>query len=191
MQLKMVVGLGNPGREYQPTRHNVGFFLLDALAKDLDADWRESSQELVAETRIDGEKILLVKPQTFMNLSGESVGNLVRFYKIPLENLIVAHDDMDLPVGKIRLRPKGSGGGHHGIESIIACVGSSEFPRVRIGVGRPHENWSVIAHVLAPFSSEERNLIDTAIEDLLPAVRCIITDGIDAAMNRFNPRRKS
>ena len=189
--MKIVVGLGNPGREYQPTRHNVGFFLLDALAKDLDAtSWKESQRELISETRIDGEKILLVKPQTFMNLSGESVGNLVSFYKIPLEDLIVAHDDMDLPVGKIRIRPKGSGGGHHGIESIIQHVGSSEFPRVRIGVGRPHENFSVISHVLAPFSSEERNLIDTAIEDLLPAVRCIITDGIDIAMNRFNPRRK-
>ena len=136
--MKLFVGLGNPGAEYAKTKHNVGFMLADKLAEKLAADnWREKFNALVAETFLDGEKILIVKPQTFMNLSGEAVAPIMNFYKICAEDLIVAHDDMDLPLGMIRLRPKGSGGGHHGIESIIRHLGEENFPRVRIGVGRP------------------------------------------------------
>lgn len=189
--MKIFVGLGNPGAEYSKTKHNVGFMLADKLAEDLNAEnFREKFNALVAETFFDGEKILIVKPQTFMNLSGESVGPLTDFFKIPAENLIVAHDDMDLPVGNIRLRPKGSGGGHHGIESIIQHLGGEKnFPRVRIGIGRPPENWSVNNHVLSPFNSDDAEKISDAIKNLIPAVKCIFTDGIDMAMNKFNPKK--
>ena len=136
--MKIFVGLGNPGAEYAKTKHNVGFMLADKIFAELGADgWREKFNALVAETFFEGEKIFLVKPQTFMNLSGEAVGSLTNFYKVSTEDLIVAHDDMDLPVGMIRLRPKGSGGGHHGIESIIQHLGGEKnFSRVRIGIGQ-------------------------------------------------------
>ena len=191
--MKIFVGLGNPGAEYSKTKHNVGFMLADKLTKDLNAEnWREKFNALVAETFFNGEKILIVKPQTFMNLSGEAVGSLKDFYKIPTENLIVAHDDMDLPVGMIRLRPKGSSGGHHGIESIIQHLGGEKnFPRVRIGIGRPLENWSVNNHVLSPFNSDDAEKIADALKNLIPAVKCIFNDGIDMAMNKFNPKRIS
>ena len=189
--MKIFVGLGNPGSEYSKTKHNVGFMLADELAKNFDAEnWREKFNALISETFFEGEKILIVKPQTFMNLSGESVGAITDFYKIPAENLVVAHDDMDLPVGMIRLRPKGSGGGHHGIESIIQHLGGEKnFPRVRIGIGRPPQNWSVNNHVLSPFNSEDAEKISDAIKNLIPAVKCIFQNGIDFAMNKFNPKK--
>lgn len=190
--MKIFVGLGNPGAEYAKTKHNVGFMLADKLAEKIGAEnWREKFNALVAESFFDGEKILIVKPQTFMNLSGEAVGSLTNFYKISAEDLIVAHDDMDLPVGKIRLRPKGSGGGHHGIESIIQHLGGEKnFPRVRIGIGRPPQNWTVNNHVLSPFNPEDAEKISEVIENLIPAVICIFRDGIDMAMNKFNPKKK-
>ena len=189
--MKIFVGLGNPTPEYAATKHNVGFMLADRLAKELSAtDWREKFNSLVAETFLDGEKILIVKPQTFMNLSGESVAPLMNFYKLDTENLIVAHDDMDLPLGTIRLRPKGSGGGHHGVESIIQHLGGAQnFPRVRIGVGRPPKNWSVNSHVLSPFTQDDAEKISDALNKLVPAVICIFREGIDIAMNKFNPRK--
>ncbi len=189
--MKVFVGLGNPGREYAATKHNVGFMLADRLAADLGAEsWRDNFNAQVAETFFEGEKILIVKPQTFMNASGESVGPLTNFYKVYTENLIVAHDDMDLPAGKIRLRPSGSGGGHHGVESIIQFLGGAKnFPRVRIGVGRPPAGWTVNGHVLSPFNDEDAEKIATALETLVPAVKCIFTDGINQAMNKFNPKK--
>lgn len=189
--MKIFVGLGNPTPEYAATKHNVGFMLADRLADKLSADnWREKFNALVAETFLDGEKILIVKPQTFMNLSGESVAPIVNFYKIDVENLVVAHDDMDLPLGMIRLRPKGSGGGHHGVESIIQHLGTQNFPRIRIGVGRPPKNWTVNHHVLSPFTQNDAEKISAAIEELVPAVLCIFKEGINNAMNKFNPKRK-
>lgn len=189
--MKIFVGLGNPTNEYAKTKHNVGFMLADKLAAELDAlNWREKFDAQIAETFLDGEKILIVKPQTFMNLSGEAVAPIVNFYKIGVENLIVAHDDMDLPLGMIRLRPKGSGGGHHGIESIIQHIGTQNFPRVRIGVGRPPQNWTVNHHVLSPFTQEDADKIFAALEELVPAVLCIFKEGINNAMNKFNPKRK-
>jgi len=189
--MKIFVGLGNPTPEYAATKHNVGFMLADMLAEKISAgDWRERFNALVAESFLDGEKILIVKPQTFMNLSGEAVAPIVNFYKVDTANLIVAHDDMDLPIGMIRLRPKGSGGGHHGVESIIQHLGGEQnFPRVRIGVGRPPQNWTVNHHVLSPFTPEDAEKISGALESLVPAVLCIFGEGINAAMNKFNPKR--
>ena len=190
--MKIFVGLGNPTPEYAATKHNVGFMLADLLKDELSADnWREKFNALVAEGFFNSEKILIVKPQTFMNLSGEAVAPIVNFYKIDVQNLVVAHDDMDLPLGMIRLRPKGSGGGHHGIESIIQHLGGEQnFPRVRIGVGRPPQNWSVNHHVLSPFTQEDADKISAALEELVPAVTCIFSEGINNAMNKFNPKRK-
>ena len=188
--MKLFVGLGNPGAEYAKTKHNVGFMLADKLADKLSADnWREKFNALVAETFFNGEKILIVKPQTFMNLSGEAVAPIMNFYKICAENLIVAHDDMDLPLGMIRLRPKGSGGGHHGIESIIRHLGEENFPRIRIGVGRPPKNWTVNNHVLSPFNQDDAEIISKTVEELVPAVLCIFSEGINNAMNKFNPKK--
>ena len=188
--MKIFVGLGNPTAEYAATKHNVGFMLADRLADKLGAStWRERFNALVAETFLDGEKILLVKPQTFMNLSGEAVAPLINFYKLDAADLTVAHDDMDLPLGMIRLRPKGSGGGHRGVASIIQHIGSQNFPRVRIGVGRPPANWTVNHHVLSPFTAEDADKISAALDELVPAVICIFREGIDNAMNKFNPKR--
>ena len=189
--MKIFVGLGNPTAEYAATKHNVGFMLADKLAEKISAsEWREKFNALVAESFFDGEKILIVKPQTFMNLSGEAVGPIMNFYKLGAEDLTVAHDDMDLPLGMIRLRPKGSGGGHHGVESIIQHLGGEKnFPRVRIGVGRPPKNWTVNHHVLSPFTAEDAQKISAALDELVPAVLCIFKEGIDNAMNKFNPRK--
>ena len=189
--MKIFVGLGNPTAEYAATKHNVGFMLADKLAEKISAtEWREKFNALVAESFFDGEKILIVKPQTFMNLSGEAVGPLMNFYKLGVEDLTVAHDDMDLPLGMIRLRPKGSGGGHHGVESIIQHLGGEKnFPRVRIGVGRPPKNWTVNHHVLSPFTAEDAEKISATLAELVPAVLCIFKEGIDNAMNKFNPRK--
>ena len=189
--MKIFVGLGNPTPEYSATKHNVGFMLADMLADKLAASvWRERFNALIAESFLDGEKILLVKPQTFMNLSGEAVAPLMNFYKLDAADLTVAHDDMDLPLGTIRLRPKGSGGGHHGVESIIQHLGGEQnFPRVRIGVGRPPANWTVNHHVLSPFTQEDSEKISAALNELVPAVICIFREGIDGAMNKFNPKK--
>ena len=189
--MKIIAGLGNPGLQYAKTKHNVGFMLLDALAQHLGASpWKEAFTSLISEVRIDGEKIFLVKPQTYMNESGAAIGPMLVYYKVGLEDLIVVHDDMDIPAGMIRIRKKGGSGGHNGIKSIIAHVGGENFPRIRIGIGRPLSGWSVIDHVLAPFSSEDIPRIHTAIEMLLPAVSTIVTDGVDLAMNRYNPQKK-
>lgn len=189
--MKMFAGLGNPGAEYAATRHNVGFMLADALAARWNASgWRTKQDALVSEARLGAEKILLVKPLTYMNESGRAVGPLLSWYKLAPEDLIVAHDDMDLPVGTIRLRKKGSAGGHNGMKSILYHVQDENFPRVRIGVGHPvHGREQVIRHVLSPFSGEDAQKIHEAIEYLLPAVECILTDGIDLAMNKYNPKK--
>ena len=189
--MKIIAGLGNPGAEYAHTKHNVGFMLVDALAEELGLDaWREKFNALVAEGRIGAQKVLLVKPLTYMNESGRALAPLLDWYKLAPEELIVVHDDMDIAVGTIRLRRKGSAGGHNGIKSLLAHIGSQEFSRVRIGIGRPLPGWTVVRHVLAPFSAEAAPKVHEAISYLLPAVECIVTDGIDMAMNRYNPRKK-
>lgn len=189
--MKVIVGLGNPGREYAQTKHNVGFLFVDALASHLGVtEWREKFDALVAEARIGTEKVLLVKPQTYMNESGKAVGPLMHFYKLAPEDLIVAHDDMDIPVGTIRIRKKGSSGGHNGIKSILAHFGDEHFARVRIGIGRPLPGWTVVNHVLAPFDNEGAPKVAEAIQYLIPAVECIVGDGVDMAMNKFNPKKQ-
>ena len=177
--MKIIAGLGNPGAEYAKTKHNVGFMLMDALAAHLNAaSWREAFHSLVLEVRIGGEKVFLVKPLTYMNNSGEALGPMLSYYKLDTEDLVV------------RIRKKGGSGGHNGIKSIIAHVGSENFARVRIGIGRPPAGWSVINHVLAPFSAEDVPRIREAIDYLLPAMECIAQDGTDLAMNRDNPHKK-
>ena len=188
--MKIIAGLGNPGAEYAATKHNVGFMLIDALADRLGAtSWKADFEAEIAEARIGTEKVLLVKPQTYMNDSGRSLGPLLAYYKLAPEDLIVAHDDMDIPAGTIRLRRKGSSGGHNGIKSILAHVGDENFARVRIGIGRPPAGWTVINHVLAPFSEEDAKKIGEAIDYLLPAVESIVTEDIDYAMNKYNPKK--
>ena len=189
--MKMIAGLGNPGAEYAQTKHNVGFMLLDTLAKHLEApEWKTKRDALVTETRIGAEKALLVKPLTYMNDSGRAIGPLLTWYKLRPADLIVAHDDMDIPVGMIRIRKKGSAGGHNGMKSVLYHMQDENFPRVRIGIGRPPVGWTVIKHVLTPFSPDDRILIDEVIDRLVPAVECIVRDGVDLAMNRFNPVRQ-
>ncbi len=189
--MKMIAGLGNPGSEYARTKHNVGFMFLDALAEKLGADnWKTKYDALVAEARIGTEKVLLVKPLTYMNESGRAVGPLMSWYKLAPEDLIVVHDDMDIPAGTIRIRRKGSAGGHNGMKSILYHVGDENFPRLRIGIGRPLPGWTVVKHVLAPFSEEDAPKIREAIAYLLPALECVVTDGVDLAMNRYNPKKQ-
>lgn len=188
--MKMIVGLGNPGNEYAGTRHNVGWMLVDALAEHLGInEWRSREKGMVAEGRIGSEKILLVKPLTYMNNSGECVGPLMRWYKLEPEDIMAAHDDMDIPIGTIRIRKKGSAGGHNGIKSLLSHIGSENFVRLRIGIGRPQPGWSVINHVLAKFNDQEQEEIGDAIKQLIPAVECMVLEGPDMAMNKFNPKK--
>jgi len=189
--MNVIAGLGNPGAEYAKTKHNAGFMLIDALARDFGTDsWREKYNALVDEIFVGGEKIILVKPLTYMNNSGKAIAPILNFYKLTADDLIVAHDDMDIPVGTIRIRRKGSSGGHNGLKSIIENVGTSDFNRVRIGIGRPAQGWTVINHVLAPFNEEDVPKIAGAIDYLVPAVKCILSDGIDMAMNKYNPKKE-
>lgn len=188
--MKMIVGLGNPGNEYAGTRHNVGWMLVDALAEHLGInEWRSREKGMVAEGRIGSEKILLVKPLTYMNNSGECVGPLMRWYKLEPEDIMAAHDDMDIPMGTIRIRKKGSAGGHNGIKSLLGHIGSENFGRLRIGIGRPQPGWSVINHVLAKFNDQEQKEIGDTIKQLIPAVECMVLEGPDMAMNKFNPKK--
>lgn len=189
--MKVIAGLGNPGREYAQTKHNVGFLMVDALAAHLGVtEWREKYDALIARARIGSEAVLLVKPQTYMNESGRAVASLMNFYKLAADDLIVAHDDMDIPVGSIRIRKKGSSGGHNGIKSILAHLGDEHFARIRIGIGRPLPGWTVVNHVLAPFPPEDAAKVSEAIRYLVPAIECIVTEDVDKAMNRYNPKKE-
>ena len=183
----LIAGLGNPGKEYENTRHNVGFTALDLMADSLGIKINKVKfKGLLGEATYEGNKLLLLKPHTYMNLSGESVKDAVNFYKIPLEKLIVIYDDMDLPVGRIRIRPEGSAGGHHGMESIIYQLGSDKFPRVRIGIGHPEDKKATVNHVLGRFYGEEAEKIQAAIQAAVDAALLIVTEGANCAMNKFN-----
>jgi PTH1 family peptidyl-tRNA hydrolase len=184
--MKIVVGLGNPGQEYGATRHNIGFMAVDKLAERWGiTSWRERYTAAVAEYRGE-ETVLLVKPQTFMNLSGRAAVPLAAFYKVAYEDIIVIYDDLDLPTGKLRLRLKGGSGGHRGIESLIYESGKDDFCRVRIGIGRPPEGWETANYVLGRFSAEEVPVITQAIGQAADAVECILKEGFNKAMNKFN-----
>ncbi len=183
----LIVGLGNPGREHRDTRHNIGFMVIDQLCKTLGVSMsRVQSRALVAAGTLEGQKIILAKPQTFMNLSGQAVGGLVRFYKTPLDRLLVAHDDLDLPLGTIRLRPGGSSAGQKGMESIIRQLGSQNFPRLRLGIGRPPGQMDPSAYVLQRFTRAEQDVLDQLLDRAAAAVRTFVREGLDAAMNQYN-----
>jgi PTH1 family peptidyl-tRNA hydrolase len=184
--VKLIVGLGNPGNEYSGTRHNVGFMAVDELAKKLGIhSWKKRNQALVAEYR-GKEPIVLVKPQTFMNLSGVAVGELARWYKVAVEDIIVIFDDMDLPIGRLRMRLKGGSGGHKGIESLLTHLPKDNFPRIRIGIDRPQTGWQVVDHVLSNFTKEEQPLLKEAIIKAAEAAECVVEKGMDKAMNIHN-----
>lgn len=187
MSVLLIVGLGNPGREYRNNRHNAGFIILDRLAKTLEIRFtRMQSRALVAQKLFEDKKIILAKPQTFMNLSGQSVGGLARFYKLPIENILVVHDDLDLPLGIIRLRPKGGSGGQKGLMSIIERLGAENFSRLRVGIGRPSGNMDSAAYVLQDFSAGEMEIFDQVATRAVEAVLVYIQSGLDVAMNQFN-----
>ena len=183
----LVVGLGNPGAAYQNTRHNVGFRVIDELAQRHRIDVRSvQKRALVGYGVLEGTGVVLAKPQTFMNLSGEAVEPLMRMLELRPEDVIVVYDDMDLPTGRLRLRPDGSAGGHNGMKSLIQHLRSEGFPRLRLGVGRPGESAAVIDHVLSKFNREELDAIREAIPRAADAVEAILAEGLEAAMSRFN-----
>lgn len=185
--MKLIIGLGNPGREHAANRHNVGFQCLDRLAKAHGLAFnRIQSQAAVAIGDIAGQRVCLAKPRTWMNASGLAVASLQRFYKVPLSDLIVVYDDLDLPQGKLRLRPDGGHGGHNGMRSIIEQLGSTAFPRLRIGIGRPPGHMDPVDYVLQDFSADEEAYMEEVRERAVRALECWLQDGIVAAMNRYN-----
>ncbi len=184
----IIAGLGNPGPSYANTRHNVGFRVLDILADQLSISVKNLSfQALTGRGSCEGQNVLLLKPQTYMNLSGQAVGKAARFYKIAPEKIIVIHDDLDLPVGKLRVRKHGSSGGHNGIQNIQDQLHSDQFPHVKIGIGSPaHPDHDVKDWVLGLFAEDEKAGMERAYELAAEAVREIIRNGVDSAMNKFN-----
>ncbi len=186
-KLTIIVGLGNPGKKYENTRHNVGFCTIDYLSAKYGIKVnRLKHKALTGDGNIKGERVLLVKPQTFMNLSGESINEITEWYKLPMENLIVIYDDVDLPVGTIRIRPKGSSGTHNGMKSVIYQLQSDEFPRIRIGIGKAPEEWDLADYVLSRFSGEEASEIAKSVQRAAEAAAMIIQSGVEAAMNLYN-----
>lgn len=185
----VIVGLGNPGPEYQNTRHNVGFRVIDHLAEQYRIDTRKTEKRaFVGYGSIKDVPVLLAKPITFMNISGESVEPLLRMVQLGPADLIVITDDMDLPVGRLRIRAEGSAGGHNGLKSLIQHLKTQEFARIRIGVGRPNAAGATVDHVLGKFGRDEIQPIQDSIVRAAEAVEAILQDGVSAAMNRFNPK---
>lgn len=181
----LIVGLGNPGKEYEDTRHNIGFKVVDNIAKEYNIQInRQKFKGIYGEGFINGEKVILLKPTTYMNLSGESVREVVNFYNIENDEILIIYDDISLDVGKLRIREKGSAGGHNGIKSIIAHLGSEVFSRIKIGVGQP--NSDLVKHVLGKFSKEEMVTLDESIEAATNATAEIIKNDVKTAMNQFN-----
>ena len=183
----LIVGLGNPGREYKDNRHNVGFMLVDRLAVRLNAHMsRLQAKALVVSVNYEDKKLILAKPQTYMNLSGQAIQGLARFYKLPLENVIVAHDDLDLPFGTIRIRPGGGPGGQRGVASTIERLGSKDFRRLRLGIGRPPGRMDPAAYVLQDFPKADLPLLSEILDRAADAALTFVTEGLNAAMNKFN-----
>jgi PTH1 family peptidyl-tRNA hydrolase len=184
----LVVGLGNPGREYTNTRHNIGFRCVDALAArhNLAFEDKKKSKAKIALGSIQGQRVLLAKPQTYMNLSGSAVQGLAAFYQIPPAQMMVIFDDLDLPVGTLRIRSKGGSGGHKGVTNIIQRLGTQGFSRIRVGIGRPDTPVDPASYVLQPFEGSDEVEIAEAVERVILAVETWLTDGIDLAMNRYN-----
>ena len=183
---RLVVGLGNPGRKYARTRHNLGFRVVDRFAGRLGvAEWREAAFSQVSGARLEGVRLLLAKPQTFMNRCGDALVPLLRHAGVGLDRTVVIHDDLDLPLGRLRIRERGGHGGHNGVRSLLEAAGTGEFARVRIGIGRPEGGGDVIPYVLGPFAAEEEQALAEVLERATEALACVLTEGPDRAMNRF------
>lgn len=182
----LIVGLGNPGRSHVFNRHNIGFMAIDRLAARHDIEMkRVQNKAIVGSGRVAGHPVILAKPQTFMNLSGEAVGPLANFYKIPLENLLVVYDELDIPFGVLRLREKGGAGGHNGMRSLIQHLGN-DFARLRLGIGRPPGRMDAAAYVLQDFGRDDLPVVSDMLTAAVEAIECFVRDGIDLTMSRFN-----
>jgi PTH1 family peptidyl-tRNA hydrolase len=192
--MKLIIGLGNPGQGYSNNRHNIGFMCLKYFAKEHKIDFdKKQADARIGRSKIEGIDVVLAKPQTYMNLSGKSVNRLMYKFKLKPEDIIVIHDDMDLPLGKVRIRSGGSSGGHNGINSIIAEIGTREFIRVKIGIGRPGKeeddrsyDRDIVDYVLSNFSHDEKKQLEPSIEKVSDALLCLLTEGLETAMNKFN-----
>ena len=183
----LLIGLGNPGREYRDNRHNVGFMLIDRLIVRLNArGMKVQSKAIVTTATYEDRKLILAKPQTYMNLSGQSAQGLLNFYKLPMENMLVAHDDLDLPFGTIRIRPGGGPGGQKGMASTIERLGTKDFPRLRIGIGRPPGRMDPAAYVLQDFSRDEMKTLSEVVDRATEAALTFVVDGLNKAMNKYN-----
>jgi PTH1 family peptidyl-tRNA hydrolase len=183
----MLVGLGNPGRQFKANRHNMGFLVLDELAKHLDVTFsRIESKALICKADYNNKRLFLIKPQTYMNLSGQAVSTLLNFYHIPVDNLLIAYDDIDLPYGFIRLRPAGSSAGHKGMQSIIDRLGTNEIPRLRLGVDRPAGRKTAANYVLKNFSAAELEILPELLDRAVKAIFTVLDKGLETAMNQFN-----
>ena len=190
--MKIVVGLGNPGVKYEFTRHNIGFRIIDNLAQDIGIEFKKvkSYYSLISRGMINNYKVILVKPQTFMNLSGRAVNKIVSYYKIPFQDLLIVYDDLNLELGQIRIRKRGSSGGHKGMESIIQYLNSEDIPRLRVGIGSPlvNSDLNCISYVLSVFEAEEREKTKGIIKLSTEAIKTIIKDGFWEAMRRYNKK---
>jgi PTH1 family peptidyl-tRNA hydrolase len=183
----LIAGFGNPGREYRNTRHNVGFRLIDSVVSEFNTKLTKVQFKAMTGTiELDNARIILAKPQTFMNLSGQAVAALMRFYKIPLDKVLVAHDDIDLPLGTIRIRPGGGSGGQKGLASTIEKLGTQDFPRMRIGIGRPSGSQEAAGYVLQEFSNADEKVLLDVLPQGVQAIKVFIADGLEAAMTRYN-----
>lgn len=182
-----IVGLGNPGLQYENTRHNVGFMTIDYLAKKYDIDVRKSKfKSLYGQGEISGHKVMLIKPQTYMNNSGEAVREIRNFYKFDIEKLIVIYDDIDIDFGTIRIRKKGSAGSHNGMKSIIYQIQDDQFPRIKVSIGKKPEKWDLANFVLSGFSKEEAEILEDEIRIAAEGIEIILKDDVDKAMNKCN-----
>lgn len=187
-----IVGLGNPGRQYEETKHNVGFHVIDKLAEKYDIDVNKfKNKAFVGDGTIKGKRVLLVKPQTYMNLSGESVREIVNFYKIPQERFVVIFDDTSLPCGSVRIREKGSHGGHNGIRNIIDQMGTDEFYRIKVGIGEKPSGWDLADYVLAKFNPDDLPLMEQGMDKAVQGVELMLSRGIKEAANRVNQKAKT
>ena len=187
--IRLIVGLGNPGKKYEQTRHNVGFMVVDRLASNCGAELANHLRWRAHVAKLPGSGVILMKPQTFMNESGQSVGAALRFYKLEPEQVLVVYDDVSIPFGSLRFRMAGSAGGHNGIKSIIAHLGGDRFPRLKIGIGNDTRN-SMTGHVLGKFSTGEANELENTLATAAEAVQLSLSDGVEAAANAFNTRKK-
>lgn len=192
VEMFVIAGLGNPTKTYEGTRHNAGFRVIDKIAQDyhISVDTKKH-KALIGKGVIEGQKVILAKPLTYMNLSGESIREIADYYKVEAEDILIIFDDISLDVGQLRIRKKGSAGGHNGIKSIISHLGTTEFPRIKVGVGEKPKGWDLADYVLGKFTGEDAKRIDEAAAAASDAVKIILTEDIDAAMNKYNAKKKA